>query len=160
MERHAIYVVCLMINLVQAVLVSSGSLQDTQSLTQSVAWPGRFSSFEWMRMAHTRTLLNLGPRSKLNKNHGMTYDTCIPEWCPLFFCRSYDNEPVLTAEQLIGDILHTGDGGTCQYTGGAIFSFIINNASVVLHIQGGTISAVRLRVVMTLDTMFKTWCTN
>ena len=154
---HAIYVVCVMINLVHAVSVSSGSLQDTQSEKQSVvAWSGRFNSFEWMRVAHTRSLLEFGPGSKVNQNDGITYDTCIPEWCPLFFCRSYDNEPVLTAEQLIGDILHTGDGGTCQYTGGAIFSFIINNAAVVLHIQGGAISAVRLRAVMTLDIMFKT----
>ena len=56
MERHAIYVVCLMNHL--AALVCSGSPLDVYAMTR----PGMFSSFEQMRTAlQTLKVLQLGP---------------------------------------------------------------------------------------------------
>ena len=51
-------------------------------------------------------------------------------WCELFFNVEY-GPPVLTQERLVGDLLHTGDGGVCQYAGGSNFEFLSRHAPAV-----------------------------
>ena len=47
-------------------------------------------------------------------------------------------EPVLELECIVGDILHTGDGGVAQYSAGSHFRIVLDNAVQVLNARGGT----------------------
>ena len=62
---------------------------------------------------------------------------CFLCWCPLIFDETY-GEPVLAPETIVGDILHTGDGGVAQYSSGANFRIVLDNAVTVLNVQGRT----------------------
>ena len=58
-------------------------------------------------------------------------------WCELFFNVEY-GDPVLTQERLVGDLLHTGDGGVCQYAGGSNFEFLLQHAPHAFGIPHST----------------------
>ena len=61
----------------------------------------------------------------------------LNHWCPLVFDSSYSDEPVLDGSRLVGDVLHTTDGGVAQYSGGSTFQLILDNAVEALRIPAG-----------------------
>jgi hypothetical protein len=60
-------------------------------------------------------------------------DSRLTHWAPMFFCRRF-GEPILEPGRIVGDLLHTVDGGVCQYAAGAIFSLLVKHAAPVLGV--------------------------
>ena len=61
----------------------------------------------------------------------------LNHWCPLVFDTSYSDEPVLDGSRLVGDVLHTTDGGVSQYSAGFTFKLILDNAVQAFRVPAG-----------------------
>ena len=78
-------------------------------------------------------------------------------WCPLIFCTDFSSEPVLNPEHLVGDVLHTTDGGVSQYIGGAIFGVTIKHSEHVLGVKGNTAKVRHKAAAHRLRAMLDDW---
>ena len=55
-------------------------------------------------------------------------------FCPLFYDLSY-GERAVDPEDMVGDVLHTGDMGCAAVAGGSIFQLLIDEAVCVLNVR-------------------------
>ena len=82
----------------------------------------------------------------------------LTSWCALYFCDDYGGGPLVEPGQLVGDILHTVDGGCAQYCGGAIFNLTIEHAECVLGAKASTNKVVRrLRALGQIRLQMRLW---
>ena len=61
----------------------------------------------------------------------------LNHWCPLLYDLNYGVEYTLDGSCLIGDILHSVDGGVAQYAGGITFQLLLDNATAAFRIREG-----------------------
>ena len=54
-------------------------------------------------------------------------------WCELFFNTEF-GDPALGPDRIVGDLLHTGDGGVASFTGGTIFERLLHHAGPALGV--------------------------
>ena len=63
--------------------------------------------------------------------HRPTEQNRLAFWSPLLFKDESDDENPVEPEQLVGDVLHTIDGGCCQFTAGPIFKLFYTKPEVL-----------------------------
>ena len=92
-------------------------------------------------------------------------------WCPLIFDNcdiiddedkideedNIDEEPVLDGSHIVGDVLHTVDGGVAQYAGGSNYNLVLENAVMALKIAPGTKATVEKHAIDKINSMLNAW---
>ena len=71
-------------------------------------------------------------------------------WSPLLFKDESDDENPIEPEQLVGDVLHTIDGGVCQFAAGPIFKLFYTTPEVLSVSTLGRKEKVTRRVTTAL----------
>ena len=77
-------------------------------------------------------------------------------WCELLYCTDY-GDPVLRGMHLVGDVLHTVDGGAKQYAGGANFKFILVHAEHTLGVHRAAQAVMETHAMRKINTSLTAW---
>ena len=82
--------------------------------------------------------------------HRPTPQNRLVFWSPLLFKDESDDENPIEPEQLVGDVLHTIDGGCCQFAAGPIFKLFYTKPEVLSVSTLGAKKRVNRRVTTAL----------
>ena len=82
--------------------------------------------------------------------HRPTPQNRLVFWSPLLFKNESDDENPIEPEQIVGDVLHTIDGGCCQFAAGPIFKLFYTKPEVLSVSTWGRKKRVNIRVTTAL----------